>query len=156
MTHTGAVVPREGLIGTWRLKAWVVREDSGRETRPLGMEPDGLLTYTADGFMFAMLMAPGRQRHATDDPMGSTQAEAQASMAGFHAYSGRYRLEPNEPVVIHSVEMALLPNMIGTEQRRFYRFEGEGRMVLRTPPITRKGAHGIAELVWERVEEAKL
>ncbi|MBM3601110.1 MAG: lipocalin-like domain-containing protein [Alphaproteobacteria bacterium] len=145
-----AVVPRERLIGTWRLKSWVVREDGGRETRPLGDAPEGLLTYTADGYMFALLMAPGRKPHAKDDPMGGTPAEAQASMAGFHSYSGRYRLEANEPVVVHSVELALLPNMIGTEQRRFYRFEGERRVVLRTPPITRKGAYGVAELVWEK------
>jgi len=137
------------FVGSWHLKSWMVREPDGRESMPLGPEPRGLLVYTGDGWMAATLMVPGRARHAVDDPMGATPAEAQASMAGFHAYSGRYRFE-GDGTVIHEVEIALLPNMIGTVQRRFFRFDGDRRLVLRTPPLIRKGAHGVAELVWER------
>ena len=139
----------ENFIGTWRMRSWVIRDDQGRETQPLGPDATGLLTYTADGYMFAALMAPGRKRHAIDDPMGGTPDEAQASMASYHTYCGRYRLE-GAGVIVHAVEMSALPNMVGTEQRRFYRF-ADARLVLTTPPMIRKGSAGVAELVWERV-----
>ncbi len=131
--------------------SWVLRDGEGRESRPLGEGGQGLLTYTADGYMFALLMRPDRKRHAVDDPMGGTAAEARASMAGFHTYCGRYRFE-GEGTVVHTVDMCLLPNMIGTEQRRFYRFDGN-RLHLSTPPMTRKGSTGVGELVWERISQ---
>lgn len=140
-------VTPEHLLGTWRLVSWVLTDSTGKQTTPAGPDPEGLLTYTADGFMFATLAAKGREPFAGADPLGGTPDECQRAMATCHSYCGRYRLDGD--TVVHAVEMALFPNMVGTEQRRFLRIDGD-RIVLRTPPMTRKGSSGVAELVWRR------
>ena len=135
------------LIGTWRLESWSITDGDGKTTHPLGPDAKGLLTYTADGFMFAFLAAPLRTPFAGNDPLGGSAAETHAAMSSCHGYCGTWQIVGETGV--HAVEMALFPNMVGTQQVRFWRFDGE-RVVLRTPPMTRKGASGIAELVWSR------
>lgn len=49
---------------------------------------------------------------------------------------------------------ALLPNWAGTEQRRHYGFK-DGRLILRTPPLTIGGKRVIGELVWEKIKMFK-
>jgi hypothetical protein len=135
------------LLGAWRLVSWRIGDESGRIDEPLGPHPTGLLVYTADGFMSASLMASARKDFAGGDPLRGTPEECAAAMRGFHSYSGRYRIE--EGRVIHSVEIALCPNLVGTEQIRFFNLEGD-RLVLSTPPLKRAGVIGIANLVWQR------
>lgn len=69
-------------------------------------------------------------------------------MRGYHTYCGRYRLE--EDRVVHSVEMCLCPNLLGSKQVRYYRFDAD-RLILSTPPVVRAGVTGVAELIWRKV-----
>ncbi|MBI1777387.1 MAG: lipocalin-like domain-containing protein [Proteobacteria bacterium] len=135
------------FMGTWRLVSWILDDGAGTRHEPMGPNPIGLLTYTSDGYMFGTLMAPGREKFAGNDPLGGSEAECHKAMSTCHSYCGRYRLDGDS--VVHSVELAVYPNMVGSEQRRFFRFEGE-LLKLRTPPMTRKGQSGIAELTWRR------
>ena len=137
----------EDFIGTWRLVSWFLEDSTGKRSMPMGPHPIGLLAYTADGFMFGTLMAPERKRFAGNDPLGGSAEETHAALSTCHSYCGRYRFE--DGAVVHTVEAAAFPNMVGTEQRRFYRFEGD-LLTLTTPPMTRKGASGIATLTWRR------
>ena len=50
------------LLGTWRLVSWENRGAAGEVTYPLGPDPVGYLTYTADGHVFVALM---RERSVT-------------------------------------------------------------------------------------------
>ena len=72
-------------------------------------------------------------------------------MRSYHTYCGRYRLE--DGTVVHSVEMCLCPNLIGSTQVRYYRFDGDD-LILSTPPVTRAGVSGTAELIWRKVSAA--
>jgi hypothetical protein len=45
--------------------------------------------------------------------------------------------------------MCLCPNLLGSVQVRYFRFDGDD-LVLTTPPLTRAGATGTAELVWRK------
>ena len=136
------------LIGSWRLQRWVITDDAGSTTEPMGSNPWGLIIYAADGYMSAMLAMPGRTPFAGNDPLGGSHEEAHRAMSTCHSYCGRWRIEGE--TVVHTVEMALWPNMVGTRQVRYYRLDGD-RVILKTPPMTRKGASGIAELTWTRV-----
>jgi hypothetical protein len=136
------------FLGTWRLVSWQIPGEDGTPYYPLGKKAKGLIVYGPDGYMFAALMAPVRTRFAGEDPFGGSAYEAMNAMRAYHTYSGRYRLEEGQ--VVHTVEMALFPNMIGSEQVRYYRFEGD-RLILTTPPLTRGGVTGVAELVWRKV-----
>jgi hypothetical protein len=139
------------FLGSWRLVSWQIPGEDGAPHYPLGKKAKGLIVYAPDGYMFAALMLPGRPRFAVEDPFGGSAYESMNAIRGYHTYCGRYRLE--EGHVVHTVEMALFPNMIGSEQVRYYRFEGD-RLILTTPPLTRGGVTGVAELVWRKVPAA--
>lgn len=136
------------FIGTWQLVKWII-VDGDKVTEPMGPAPWGLITYAADGYMFAMLGAQPstRAKFAGSDPLGGSPEEAHRAMSTVHSYCGTWKIEGD--AVVHTVEGALWPNMVGTRQVRHYRFEGD-HVVLKTPPLTRKGASGIAELTWKR------
>jgi hypothetical protein len=42
---------------------------------------------------------------------------------------------------------------MGSKQIRYYRFEDD-RLILTTPPVTRAGVTGTAELIWKKVASA--
>ncbi|MFP5341556.1 MAG: lipocalin-like domain-containing protein [Candidatus Limnocylindria bacterium] len=148
MTIAGAA--GHPLVGGWRLRSWVATGDDGSETRPMGDAPDGLLAYSAGGTMIG-IMGPGdRPRFATDDVTGGTDEERARAFATFIAYGGRYSVAGD--TVIHVVETSLFPNWIGTEQRRHFVLDQDGRrLTLTSPPLVLGGATRIQRLVWERV-----
>jgi len=55
------------LIGVWSLVAYTHESENGDETDPFGPSPQGFLIYTADGFVSAQLMKPGRRAFHTAD-----------------------------------------------------------------------------------------
>src|SRR5581483_8851148 len=110
----------ERLLGSWTLMSWQIPGPDGAPHYPLGQNAEGLLVYAPDGYMFAALMTPGRPGFLGADPLAGSDAECASAMHGYHTYCGRWRLETDR--VIHTVTMALFPNMIGSEQVRFFRF----------------------------------
>lgn len=83
------------IVGGWSLVQCSV-EQSGRETRPLGERPGGMLLYTPDGWMSALL---------TTDPALADAARARADLAteagvsgGTVAYAGRWERTPDGSV----------------------------------------------------------
>jgi hypothetical protein len=135
------------LLGSWKLVSWRISDTDGQWRYPLGPDAEGLLVYAPDGYMFAALMAAGRPDFLGSDPLAGSAYECLTAMRSYHTYCGRYRLEDDR--VIHSVEMCLCPNLLGTEQVRYCRFEDD-RLILSTPPVVRAGVAGVAELVWQK------
>jgi hypothetical protein len=55
------------LIGVWRLVKYTDEHEDSDHTQPFGPNPQGFLIYTADGFVSAQLMKPGRPAfHSAD------------------------------------------------------------------------------------------
>jgi hypothetical protein len=50
------------LIGVWKLRQYSDVTQGLAPQHPFGLNPDGLLIYTPDGFMSAVLMAPDRPK----------------------------------------------------------------------------------------------
>lgn len=149
MTDTLAGHP---LVGGWRLRTWVAISDDGSEALPMGEAPDGLLTYSADGTMIGIMGPGGRPRFADDDVTGGSAEEQAQAFATFIAYGGRYEVSGDS--VTHRVETSLFPNWIGTEQRRRWELDADGRMLtLTSPPLVLGGATRIQRLTWERVRD---
>lgn len=112
----------EQFVGAWSLVEWRIEYPGGRVTHPFGQDAVGQLLYTADGRMSATVSAARRPafgianvRDAADSP------KADAFVSYFH-YAGEWRVEGDS--VVHSVEFALTPDMVGTEQRRQAQFAG--------------------------------
>ncbi|PYU18340.1 MAG: hypothetical protein DMG30_28295 [Acidobacteria bacterium] len=83
-----------------------------------------------------------------------TREEAKSTMESFIAYCSRVEVHAKEGFVLHYVEVAKNPNNIGKTWKRWSKFEGPNRLILRidstenTPPVVE------STLVWERVEDS--
>ena len=43
------------FVGSWRLLKWIITDDAGTVREPMGSDIKGLIIYSADGWMSAML-----------------------------------------------------------------------------------------------------
>jgi hypothetical protein len=140
------------LVGTWSLVRWT----SGA-VEPFGPDPRGTLVYTAGGTMIACFMRSERPGlgPAMDDyrsywlgraalPAGLDEGKLKSGLLdaamSFNAYSARYFVEGD--LVHHDVEVAMLPDWIGTRLTRRFRIEGD-QLTL---------SFGSDALVWRRVK----
>ncbi|KQU89694.1 hypothetical protein ASC78_21165 [Variovorax sp. Root318D1] len=119
------------IVGVWKPISYVSRdEETGVETKPWGEKPQGLMMYTADGYMAAVGTADGR---TAPTGAGEKLTEERAKLfASMTAYAGRYTVESDR--IVHHVEVAWNPAWVGTDQVRYVSFEGDTLRV-RTPVI---------------------
>jgi hypothetical protein len=140
------------FVGTWRLISTEFRLEDGSPTEsPYGTQPQGILVYDAHGNMAAQLAQSNRKPFATADRKAGSDAETRDAFESYQAYYGRYSVDEVEHIVTHTVTQALLPNWVGTQQRRYYTFE-DGKLILRTPPMSVGGKLVIGELQWARID----
>ena len=141
--------PTSGLIGTWRLVSAVATTASGvRDTHPYGPKPSGLLSYMPHGRMAAMIAYDGRPA-LTGDRVSAPVEERAKAYATFFAYAGRYQVDGDS--VTHHVEIASVPNWVGSDLVRVMAIHGD-RLTLSTPPLSVGGRTQSTELVWERAK----
>ena len=151
---TLAMMEADKFIGAWRLMSAEFRSDDGElAPSPYGDEPQGVLIYDAHGVMAAQLAHKGRKPFVIADRMKGTAEEIKAAFETYQAYWGRYKIDERERTVTHYVTQALLPNWIGSEQKRAYKFQ-DGRLILRTPPLAIGGKRVTGVLIWERIRLA--
>jgi hypothetical protein len=137
------------LPGAWKLISCHFKDSSGRTAYPFGKHAAGRLIYEPDGRMAVQLMDPNRPRFTSDDPLAASEAEMRAAFGGYTAYYGTYSVHPDEPTIVHHIEAALLPNWVGTDQRRHCEFDGK-HLTLKGPLLL-GGVQGVVSLVWERL-----
>jgi hypothetical protein len=126
--------PKEHLAGSWRFISVLGKSDQGDVIYPYGEQLFGMLIYTTEGHMSAMLMDPDRPMFASGDMMEGTSEELEAAFEGFDAYCGTYTLDEESSTVIHHVQGAKFPNWVGTDQVRYYRLSGD-TLRITAPPI---------------------
>ncbi len=154
-TQVQAMMEADKFVGAWRLLSAEFRTDDGALAEsPYGPEPQGMLMYDAHGSMAAQLAHKNRNPFVVPDRLAGTTEEIKAAFETYQAYYGRYKVDEREHVVIHTVTQALLPNWVGSEQRRGYKFQ-DGKLILRTPPITIGGKRLTGMLVWEKIKLGK-
>jgi hypothetical protein len=139
------VIPE--LVGSWKLISFHSQDSSGRIAYPFGKDAQGRLIYEPDGRMAVQLMNPNRPRFTSDDPLVTSEAEVRAAFGGYTAYYGTYSVNPDDRTIVHHIEAALLPNWVGTDQRRHFEFDGK-YLTLKGPLIL-GGVQGVVSLVWE-------
>ncbi|MGD1094740.1 MAG: lipocalin-like domain-containing protein [Bryobacteraceae bacterium] len=128
----GSAQSRTTLIGTWKLISIFNVTDKGAITPALvdGRSGEGLLTYTQDGRMMAIIGAEGRKflsRGLFDSPVEERAAAYSTSVA----YAGRFAL--NGDKVVHHVEASSIPNWVNTDLvRLIVKLQGD-RLTLRAP-----------------------
>ena len=98
----------------------VVKTESGKTIYPYGEKLFGILIYTPDGYMSALLMDPDRDKFASDDPLAGTSEEIKQAYKKFDAYCGTYTVDEKKGSITHHVQGAKFPNWIGTDQVRYF------------------------------------
>jgi len=132
------------VVGTWTLVSVVYEDVQTKERTPvLGQHPKGCQIATPEGRWLALVTAEGRKVPQTD-------VERSDALRSMIAYTGKYRVEGRK--IITKVEAAWNEAWVGTEQERFYRFEGN-RLLLESPPQPHPNLLGKVVriiVIWER------
>jgi hypothetical protein len=117
------------VIGTWRMLSWK-REfvETGDHLDSLGPEPIGFVTYTSDGRVHAIVAQSSREKPAHTPPSDADKIRLYDSML---AYSGTYELFDDR--VVHRPDVSWNQIWTGTDQIRYFKFEGD-RLQLWGPP----------------------
>ncbi|MFZ0300365.1 MAG: lipocalin-like domain-containing protein [Candidatus Sulfotelmatobacter sp.] len=137
---------KDKLVGTWKLvSASTTTSTRERSETPYGSDPVGLLTYTDEGRIAAMISHGGRK--ALFSGGGSLEEQADAFKT-FFGYAGRYTVSGDK--VTHHVEISSIENYVGRDLVRNVKFHGD-RITLVTPPTPVNGKTLIFELIWERL-----
>jgi len=141
-----ATLDADRLVGAWQLQHWQVVYEDGTTTEPFGPAAEGLLLYTADGWMSACIMAAGRARLPPGNPREAPESERAAAFDGYFSYAGRWRIL--ERRVQHEVIVALNPGLVGTLQLREAQL-AEGGLTLSAEESLRGGTR-LHQLTWRR------
>jgi hypothetical protein len=144
---------KEMLIGTWKLISASNVTDKGIvKNEVYGRNPMGLLTYTADGRMMALITDGGRKRLSKYWRIAPAEEKAEAYSTSL-SYAGTFTLSGSR--VTHHVEVSSDPNRVNTDLVRIItKLQGD-RVTLRTtaPIVWDDGVqYAYQELVWERVK----
>jgi hypothetical protein len=144
------VGPKEQFVGTWKLLSFEFRRADGGVLYPLGEDAVGRLMYDAKGNMSVHLMSLHRAPFAAKDQLKGTSEEIKSALEGFIAYFGSVDVNEEEGAVVHHVEGSLFPNLIGKDQKRFFKFHGS-RLELTAPAKPWGGEPMTGVLIWERM-----
>ena len=135
------------FVGTWRLVSYTERFADG--TKRQDPRSAGYIIYTDTGHMCYVGMDPNRPRWKSQ--AAPTPEEALSGITGLGAYCATVEIHAKEGFVIHHVEIDRIPNLVGRNRKRWFRFQGPNRLSLRidTPELTSPVVESI--LTWERV-----
>ncbi|MFN6563886.1 MAG: lipocalin-like domain-containing protein [Nostoc sp. ChiSLP01] len=144
------------LIGIWKLiSATAIHADGTVTQEVYGTHPVGYITYTEDGHMMVMFSRSDRlplsqqiQSPLTPQMQSLPVEELAQAFTTFNAYAGIYTLSGN--TVTHHLEIASIPNRVGTKLVRTFTLN-ENRVTLLTSPVLSDGVETVFEVVWERI-----
>ena len=136
------------LVGTWKLKSYV-REvaATGERYNERGEHPNGYLSYSADGRMYAIITWENR---ITPREVVPTDEERIKLFSTMISYAGTYTFDAEK--VVHHVDISWNQNWTGTDQVRFYKLDGNTLTI--TSALSRNftdGREGRSILMWEKL-----
>jgi hypothetical protein len=146
---TIAVAGENPVLGTWKLKSWV-RDvaATGEKINQMGERPNGYLSYSADGRMYAIITADKRIKPLDVNPTDEQRVKLHQTMT---AYAGTYTLQADK--VIHHVDISWNEAWTGTDQVRFFKLDGNVLTITTAPNKSpMDGREGQTVLVWEKVK----
>jgi hypothetical protein len=149
LSSTIALADENPVLGTWKLKSWV-REvtATGDKFNQMGEHPNGYLSYSADGRMYAIVTADNRIKPLEANPTDEQRAKLHQTM---FAYAGTYTVQADK--VIHEVDISWNEAWTGTNQVRFIKLDGNILAIAAAPNKSpMDGREGRTILVWEKVK----
>lgn len=127
----------EGLVGSWELRSCSVQDADGGTNYPYGSEPQGVILYTAAGWMSCHMA------------FGSAASDAEsAGTIKYTSYHGPFTVAPDKSLVTHHVRGSSIDQLVGTDQVRSYAFDGD--LLVLSASVDRSRV----EVVWRAIPPA--
>jgi hypothetical protein len=153
MSPIGSAQYEEMLVGTWKLVSASNVTDKGIVmNEPYGQTFTGLLTYTPDGRMMA-LVTWGERKPLSNGFFATPAKEKAEAYATSLSYAGTFTL--NGQKVTHHVEASSIPNWVNTDLVRTITKLESNRVILQAdvPSVWSDGVqYAYQELTWKRVK----
>jgi hypothetical protein len=143
-----AAITRQ-FIGMWRLVSWTQRLSDGTTSRPARNVAYIIYTDTSPIHMCYVSMDPNRAQWKSE--FTPTPSEAMSGRTG--AYCSTVEVHAKEGFVIHRVEIAEVPNLVGRSRKRYFTFDGPNRVSLRVEPTELQPGMLDSILTWEKVQK---
>ena len=130
------------ILGIWRLVSFEVEfQASGEREHIRGKNPTRYIIFTPDGQMMVLLTNEGRKEPKTDQD----RADLFNSVV---AYTGMYRIAGDRWIT--KVDVSENPSLVGTEQARFFRLDGDRLQEMTQWTSRPEKGMGRAVIIWER------
>lgn len=140
---------RRAVAGTWELVEHKTTLASGEVRRSFGPTPLGLFIFHPDGHTAVQIVNPDRPDAA---PATAAGADVRALHRTYLAYFGSYDVDPATSKIVVHTTADLNPLNTGTDQIRYYSFEGD-LMYLQPPPATdAAGGQHVSRITWRRLK----
>jgi hypothetical protein len=143
--------PAQGIEGRWKLRAAEDRRADGTVARyPWGQHPVGSIVVQG-GACYLQIMSGDTPSFPAAGTAAAEQMKA-ALLSTYIAYSGPCTVNESEGSVTLKVDAAWRPDYVGTQQKRFFRFEGGLLLFGPAPNSVRAGTETLTRrLTLERV-----
>jgi hypothetical protein len=129
-----------GTHGSWiRLRG---QDEDGRTDHIMGEGCDRDYLLFAGRLGVRRDPARDRPRYDIPDTELGTDEQTLAAARGMFAYAGRFAVDEENQIVYHELEFSLIPNWIGSRQKRYVRFENGGNTLVLTADPVRIGKDG--------------
>jgi hypothetical protein len=144
------------FVGAWRL---VSIEGNPPSRTNFYDHPTGLIMYGPSGHMCVNIALKADRKPFAPYTKGVLTATAEEKVAAFDtyaAYSGTFTIDAKAGTVSHHIENNLIPGRQGTDNVRWFEFQGPDRLLL-TPVEDGKGGvlarkDATYHLLWERLK----
>jgi Lipocalin-like domain len=105
---------REQMIGAWQLISFECKGEDDIVDYPFGKDAQGLIMYSADGYVSLNVMRAGRSAYI--EKALYERSDIKYSDLPYLAYSGRYYVNEAWPSVVHDLEVSLYPDWLGLQE----------------------------------------
>lgn len=139
---------QQRLVGTYRLVEVESVDEDGAVDRPFGTHPDGLMAYTAEGFMVTVLARSDRPNFPDGDIMGGTEAQRADAFLTASAFAGSF--EVRDGTLVFALQSATFQNWKGTVQVRDVTL-ADGILTLTTPFLMMGGKRRSSTVRLQRI-----
>ncbi len=139
------------FVDIWNLISCDAVRKNGCVLPIYGKKPVGRLFYDANGNLSVHIMKDGRPNFVNATKFRASAMEMRAAYEVYEAFFSTYDVDQENGVIIHHLIGGLFPNWIGSDQSRYYKFDGD-RLILSTDPIGAiSNRKTIVTLVWEKL-----
>jgi Lipocalin-like domain len=134
---TSARASAQTIVGRWKLiAAEDLRADGSVARYPWGRHPVGSIVVQG-GSCYVQIMSSDVPAFAAEGTPANDQMKA-ALLSTYIAYSGPCTVNESEGSVTLKVDAAWRPDYVGTEQKRFFRFD-TGKLIFGPAPNSLRG-----------------